>query len=188
MNVKKVKAVVTAGVFVSLLAVCFWGNVDAAPKEKKSSPAKTVSAKAKASAVKAWDCAGCHKDKKVLPDAHVPIKDMPYDGCRVCHTTGGAASSLKTKIPGSHLHALRGITCEQCHGKVKKQEAVEMAKCISCHGETAKLAEKTAHVKPHNPHQSPHYGTDADCNLCHHQHAKSENLCAQCHKFDYVVP
>lgn len=183
MNAKKVKVVFSAMLVVLLSAVLLSGNVNAAPKEKKA-----ATAKAKAAEVKAWDCAGCHKDKKMLPETHVPVKDMPYDGCVVCHVPGGAASSLKTKVPGSHLHSLRGIKCEQCHGKVKKQEAVEMAKCVACHGATAKLAEKTAKVKPHNPHESPHYGTDADCNLCHHQHAKSENLCAQCHKFDFVVP
>jgi cytochrome c oxidase cbb3-type subunit 3 len=37
---------------------------------------------------------------------------------------------------------------------------------------------------PPNPHTSPHYGTELDCNLCHRQHAKSENYCAQCHASD----
>ncbi|PKN18722.1 MAG: flavodoxin [Deltaproteobacteria bacterium HGW-Deltaproteobacteria-6] len=114
---------------------------------------------------------------------------MPYTGCLVCHVAGeGKAGTLKGKVPGSHLHALKGVQCAQCHGKVKKPAPVEMAKCLACHGATAKLAEKTAKVKPSNPHESPHYGTDADCNLCHHQHARSENLCAQCHKFDFIVP
>ncbi|PKN71086.1 MAG: flavodoxin [Deltaproteobacteria bacterium HGW-Deltaproteobacteria-12] len=114
---------------------------------------------------------------------------MPYEGCLVCHIPGeGNAGTLKAKIPGSHLHALKGVKCEQCHGKVKKPEPVEMSKCIACHGATAKLAEKTAKIKPHNPHTSPHYGTELDCNLCHHQHTKSENYCAQCHKFNYIVP
>lgn len=184
MKNEKLKDVLLVVALVLFVVAIFAGGADAASKAKKA-----ASAKAKTVEVKSWDCAGCHKDKKVLPDAHAPVKDMPYDGCLVCHIPGeGNAGTLKTKVPGSHLHALRGIKCEQCHGKVKKPEPVEMAKCVACHGATAKLAEKTANVKPHNPHQSPHYGTDADCNLCHHQHAKSENLCAQCHKFDFVVP
>ena len=184
MKIKKYKAIFHVILAVLLGVVLFAGSADAASKEKKTAPAK-----AKAVEVKAWDCSGCHKDKKMLPDSHVPVKEMPYEGCLVCHIPGeGNAGTLKTKVPGSHLHTLRGIKCEQCHGKVKKAEPVEMAKCIQCHGETAKLAEKTEKVKPANPHRSPHYGTDADCNLCHHQHAKSENLCAQCHKFDFVVP
>ncbi len=87
------------------------------------------------------------------------------------------------------LHAGQGVECAQCHGKVKKPEPVSMEKCLSCHGETIKLAEKTANVKPHNPHENRHYGTEADCNLCHHQHKKSENFCLPCHqRFDFVVP
>jgi len=48
--------------------------------------------------------------------------------------------------------------------------------------------QQEAGVKPSNPHTSPHYGMSLDCNLCHHQHAKSENYCSQCHKFDFKVP
>jgi len=184
MEHKKIRKLVIILSLVLFLGVVFAGGLYAAPQGKKA-----VASKSKAMDVKAWDCAGCHKGKKVLPDNHIAIKEMPYEGCLVCHLPGeGKAGTLKGKIPGSHLHAFKGVKCEQCHGKVKKPEPVEMAKCVACHGATAKLAEKTAKVKPQNPHESPHYGTDADCNLCHHQHAKSENLCAQCHKFDYVVP
>jgi hypothetical protein len=177
------KALIAFSLVLFLVAV-FAGSLYAAPKEKKAAATKEKMAE-----VKAWNCAGCHKDKKVLSDKHVAIKDMPYEGCLVCHIPGeGNAGTLKAKIPGSHLHALKGVKCEQCHGKVKKPEQVEMSKCVACHGDTDKLAAKTAKVKPHNPHESPHYGTSADCNLCHHQHTKSENFCAQCHKFDYIVP
>ena len=87
------------------------------------------------------------------------------------------------------LHAGQGIDCAQCHEDVKNPEPVSMEKCLSCHGETAQLAEKTANVKPHNPHENRHYGTEADCNLCHHQHKKSENFCLPCHqRFAFVVP
>lgn len=181
---KKLSKLFMAISLVLFLVAVFAGGLDAATKDKKASASKSKTVE-----VKAWDCAGCHKDKKVIPDNHVAIKDMPYEGCLVCHIPGeGNAGTLKTKIPGSHFHALKGVNCAQCHGKVKKPEPVQMSKCISCHGETEKLAKKTEKVKPQNPHESPHYGTSADCNLCHHQHAKSENFCAQCHKFDYVVP
>ena len=87
------------------------------------------------------------------------------------------------------LHASMGIECTQCHGNVKKPEAVPMGKCVSCHGPTEKLAGKTANTKPRNPHENRHYGTEADCNLCHHKHKKSENFCLPCHqRFDFVVP
>lgn len=175
----------TIAVFFSIILLFVFSQaLWAAPKmpQAGTSKAKTVE-------TKAWDCADCHKDKNVLPENHIPTKDMPYEGCLVCHIPGqGNAGSLRTKIPASHFHALRGVQCTQCHGKVKTPGKVKMAQCVSCHGETAKLAAKTANVKPQNPHESPHAGTDNDCNLCHHQHKKSENQCAQCHPFDFIVP
>jgi hypothetical protein len=110
---------------------------------------------------------------------------MQWKDCQACHSEG--KMSLLGKIPASHVHLLSGVNCAACHG-AGKPEPVAMEKCVSCHGPTAKLAEKSAGVKPSNPHISPHYGTDLDCNLCHHQHAKSENYCLQCHKFDFKVP
>lgn len=170
--------------FVFLLAGLSVNASEASVKEKKAAVPRT-----KAGLAKPGDCAACHKTKKMYSDSHVPTKEMPYEGCLVCHTSAeGKAGTLRGKMPGSHLHALRGITCEKCHGKVKNYKPVEMSKCVSCHGDPAKLAQRTANVKPENPHKSPHYGTSADCNLCHRQHAKSENLCAQCHKFNYTVP
>ena len=91
-------------------------------------------------------------------------------------------------MPGSHGHLLAGVNCEKCHGNTKKQEAPAMEQCVACHGSTDKLVEKTKEVKLLNPHTSPHYGTNLDCNLCHHQHVKSENYCAQCHDFDFKAP
>ncbi|MCX7981760.1 MAG: cytochrome c3 family protein [Syntrophales bacterium] len=135
---------------------------------------------------KAGDCQACHRDKKVLPDNHPSTVEMNWKGCIMCHPKGD--KDLTGKIPGSHRHYLSGVNCVSCHGKVKKETPVKMAKCVSCHGATVKLAERTAHVKPTNPHTSPHYGTELDCNLCHHQHTKSENYCLQCHSFPFRVP
>jgi len=132
------------------------------------------------------DCKACHQEKKVLPENHPSTVEMKWQGCIMCHPKGDR--DLTGKIPGSHRHSLSGITCQACHGKVKEEAAVKMDKCVSCHGSTAKLAEKTASIKPTNPHTSPHYGTELDCNLCHHQHTKSENYCLQCHSFPFRVP
>ena len=134
---------------------------------------------------KAGDWGACHGKDKVLPDNHPDTKTMNGKGCLACHKEG--KMSLVGKMPGSHVHQLAGVNCASCHGK-GKPEAVAMDKCVACHGSTAKLAEKTAKVKPENPHTSPHYGTELDCNLCHHQHAKSENYCNQCHSFGFKVP
>lgn len=135
--------------------------------------------------VKVNDCVGCHKSQKVLPAGHVATKGLALKDCQGCHT-GDGVPKLETKLPLWHLHALNGVTCAQCHGAGPKQ-AVEHYKCISCH-DTKAVAEKTADLKPNNPHNSRHYGTEADCNLCHHQHKASVNKCAECHKFNFQVP
>jgi hypothetical protein len=105
---------------------------------------------------------------------------------------GGVAAAQAADAKAGELgklHARAGVTCTQCHAEAKKTEPVPMEKCLGCHGETQKLAAKTANVKPRNPHENRHYGTEADCNLCHHQHKKSENFCLPCHqRFDFVVP
>jgi hypothetical protein len=105
---------------------------------------------------------------------------------------GGVGAAGANELKGGDLgklHARMGVECPQCHANAKKPEPVPMEKCLSCHGDTQKLAAKTAKVKPRNPHENKHYGTEADCNLCHHQHKKSENFCLPCHqRFDFVVP
>ncbi|MCE5273602.1 MAG: cytochrome c3 family protein, partial [Deltaproteobacteria bacterium] len=136
---------------------------------------------------KAGDCAACHGTEKPLPQGHPDTKAMNYDGCKACHPKGGE-KTLAGKLPLSHQHQLAGVNCEKCHGKTKKPENVKMKVCVDCHGSPDKLAEKTAQVKPANPHNSPHYGPSADCTLCHHQHKKSEDYCAQCHQFNFKLP
>ncbi len=136
---------------------------------------------------KAGNCGACHGTEKVLSSDHPDTKGMSYKGCLQCHDkTGG--QKLTGRLPGSHVHGLNGVTCEKCHGKTKKPGEVSMGKCVACHGDTEKLARKTTGVKPENPHTSPHYGTELDCNVCHHQHSKSENFCGQCHNFKFAVP
>lgn len=146
----------------------------------------TFAAPKKVTAAKAGDCAACHENEKVLPAGHASTKNMSGEGCLPCHQKN-SRTSLRSKIPGSHIHKLAGVTCEKCHDKAKDQDAVEMTQCIACHNQ-AKLVEKTAKVKPENPHTSPHYGANLDCNLCHHQHGKSENYCNQCHNYSFTTP
>ena len=138
------------------------------------------------STAKGGDCAACHGQEKVLSPSHADTKNMAYKDCLGCHDRKGP-QKLTRKLPGSHTHQLTGIACTKCHEKGSKPEAVSMDKCVTCHN-ADKLAEKTAKVKPENPHTSPHYGNTLDCNACHHQHRKSEDFCGQCHKFDFAVP
>jgi hypothetical protein len=146
----------------------------------------TLAAPKKVTTARAGDCKACHGSEMVLPGDHAGTNTMNYAGCVACHPKTGKGS-LRTKMPSSHAHNLAGVTCEKCHGKGKKPKPLEMKQCITCH-DPGKLVEKTAKVKPENPHTSPHYGNSLDCNLCHHQHEKSENYCNQCHKFDFIVP
>jgi len=54
--------------------------------------------------------------------------------------------------------------------------------CTKCHGDQAKVAEKTIKVIP-NPHES-HLG-NVKCGLCHHGHKQSEDYCSTCHDLGY---
>ena len=146
----------------------------------------TFAAPKKVMTAKPGNCAACHGQQNVLPSDHGDTKAMIYTDCLGCHDKAGP-QKLEGKLPGSHVHQFNDVTCVKCHGKEKKAEAVKMKQCLICH-DAEKVADKTAKVKPENPHKSPHYGTKLDCNVCHHQHEKSENFCSQCHKFDFVVP
>ena len=85
--------------------------------------------------------------------------------------------------PLGKIHNAEGVKCVKCHGTAKKTDPVPQETCLSCHGDgdSKKLAASTAKVKPVNPHENRHYGTEADCNLCHHVHVPSVNYCADCH-------
>ncbi len=86
------------------------------------------------------------------------------------------------------MHASNGISCDDCHDYAGQRQAVPMIKCLDCH-DTKALAEATADAAQTNPHENRHYGTEADCNYCHHQHHKSKNFCTPCHlRFDFEVP
>jgi len=92
--------------------------------------------------------------------------------------------------PLGKLHADKGVECVKCHGKAKKSEPVPQERCLSCHGDgdSKALAAKTAAVKPVNPHENRHYGTEADCGLCHRQHEPSVNFCQDCHsRFEFKL-
>jgi len=134
------------------------------------------------------DCAACHGPAMSLPKDHPTTKGQARKDCDKCHN-GKKAATLRGKLPLSHLHALGGVSCADCHGSGDKS-AVGTEKCFECHESGEAVAKLTVpQDKVHNnPHESPHYGTDLDCVLCHHAHAKSENYCSQCHEKTQVVP
>lgn len=86
------------------------------------------------------------------------------------------------------FHVAHGMKCETCHGSDKNNPVTpDIDTCTQCHNKD-QLVEKTANVKPHNPHVSPHYGKDLECTNCHMGHEKSVDFCAQCHSFNFNVP
>ena len=135
---------------------------------------------------KGTDCAACHGSANPLPANHPDVVGKTLTDCVACHTAGGP-SDLRGQLPLFHAHLLSGLTCKSCHNDPAKAEAPDVSTCTKCH-DPEKVSAATANVKPRNPHNSPHYGTGADCNLCHHQHEKSENFCATCHQFKFKVP
>ena len=144
-------------------------------------------------AAKGNDCAACHQAGLPLLAKHPSTQTNKWSDCMDCHEKG-TDDTIAGKIPGSHAHQLAGVTCADCHGSsgkagsTVKPVAVEMDMCLTCHKSGEKMAALTAKVKPQNPHVSAHYNSDLDCNVCHHQHAKSENFCVECHSFGFKVP
>lgn len=136
--------------------------------------------------VKITECGTCHTQGSPLPKEHASVAGMALKECRECHANA-SPMTLTGKLPLSHLHQLAGTSCAQCHADVKNPEPVPASACMKCH-DVEKLSGATENVKPSNPHDSPHYGKKSDCNLCHHQHEKSENYCSQCHSFKFNVP
>ena len=126
-----------------------------------------------------------HFFKMLLPAVLVLVLSVSFAG--FVHTkdvSGGAVGRL------DQVHADAGVKCDSCHGTGKRSDPVRMETCVACHGDSKALAAITAKVKPTNPHErNPHYGTETDCNLCHHQHQKSVEHCSDCHyRFDFKVP
>lgn len=88
----------------------------------------------------------------------------------------------------ARLHLDKGVKCADCHGAAKTPAHVTAEPCLSCHGPYEQLAEKTAKLRPLNPHASPHWGADIECAVCHRQHASTRNWCAHCHTVENKAP
>ena len=100
-----------------------------------------------------------------------------------------AKDSLSAAAAGQALlgekHQKSGVQCAGCHKEMPPKANVTMAACFTCHGDYAKLAEKTKKME-RNPHS--HHLDELECDKCHHVHKASTDYCAQCHKFGYKVP
>lgn len=136
-------------------------------------------------AAQGGDCTACHGGDGKVPEGHVNTKGMDIKQCLGCHKEG--APKLVNTLPLSHSHLLSGVSCAGCHKEATPPEFVGTDQCISCH-KLNDLVEATKDNKEANPHNSPHYGPELDCDLCHHAHETSENFCSECHDFKFIIP
>jgi len=90
------------------------------------------------------------------------------------------------KISMNKHQVFAELSCRDCH-EDEAPRPLSSKQCLSCHGSLEGVARTNKDLNP-DPHNSPHYGTNLDCALCHHEHSKSENFCAQCHEWDLLVP
>ncbi|MBU2646291.1 cytochrome c3 family protein [bacterium] len=144
------------------------------------------------------ECSGCHDTRNNCTQCHKakeaegtnPILDkariMGMD-CSECHNSNKKGRKPKDKLPLVHHHLKNGIACLDCHDSEGDPQALTTEKCLSCHGSFDDVAAKTAGMDP-DPHNSPHYGKEQDCELCHRQHKESENFCSECHEWKLNVP
>ena len=102
--------------------------------------------------------------------------------------TLSASEEQPASVMTADLHKDKGVGCEGCHGADETKTFVSAERCLSCHGGRADLVKKTAEVKPENPHDSPHWGSRMECNVCHRQHEKTVDWCSHCHAFSFKVP
>ena len=136
--------------------------------------------------------------------------------CANCHPLEGYVESLQDPNLLVSLHAARGLLCSNCHERTLEQRLQETVSylrhdypdpipqlrvtqdaCFACHehGSYAEIALRTTDLgitdgragnEPANPHQS-HF-PNLECSVCHRMHQDSQDYCAQCHTFGWMVP
>ncbi|MDQ5985108.1 MAG: Fumarate reductase flavoprotein subunit [Syntrophus sp. SKADARSKE-3] len=91
---------------------------------------------------------------------------------------------------GLERHQKAGLSCGSCHKETPPKVSVLDSQCMACHGDLAKLVQKTNKTYP-NPHASPHLnpGEQPKCEDCHHIHKPSVVSCISCHEeFKFKMP
>ncbi|MBU3914052.1 cytochrome c3 family protein [bacterium] len=85
-------------------------------------------------------------------------------------------------------HSGNGVTCEFCHKVKNPSKPPANENCFWCHGKPESVAKLTEKLKS-NPHNSHHWGTGLECQVCHKTHDSSVNMCSSCHNDSgYKVP
>ncbi len=103
-----------------------------------------------------------------------------------------SASSLACAQDLATFHGKLG-GCVACHGtnevkpaSIPDDEIALNGKCMTCHGDYKKLANKEKHFDPHASHLSDR--SPINCTVCHTGHAKPKLVCNDCHTFDLKMP
>lgn len=108
------------------------------------------------------------------------------------HTAAAADAAAAQNL--ADLHAAKGQKCDACHetaagGKLKAEKS-DYGVCATCHGDYAKMMEKTDAKHKDSGQPNPHAQHDGalPCTECHQGHQQGKNYCGQCHSFVYQVP
>ena len=87
-------------------------------------------------------------------------------------TAADSLSAWAAQALLAEKHQKSGIQCTGCHKEMPPKANVTMAVCFQCHGDYAKLAERTKKMEI-NPHA--HHLDELECNKCHHIHKASSS-------------
>lgn len=91
----------------------------------------------------------------------------------------------KKTVKAHHLKVHQnGTRCDLCHDAQNPATPADDSSCLKCHGSTQQVSQLTAKLEK-NPHDSPHYGTQAACTACHKEHGASVVACYECHLFKF---
>lgn len=138
--------------------------------------------------------------------------------CARCHVIEPYLDTMDNSNFLVHDHLREGVQCLECHDRSFPEKISEtitylnlngefrsplrrykypQEKCLSCHahGSYEQIAWITTDLGVTddqaggtfaNPHQA-HFAK-LECHVCHRMHERSEDFCAECHKYDWDVP
>lgn len=97
--------------------------------------------------------------------------------------TAAWSDTAAPATPKMRIAAHADIECETCHASVADADLPSNKVCLSCHAPYEKLVQATSGYAL-NPHDSPHWGKNVPCGVCHLQHQEPKVLCASCHTYE----
>ncbi len=136
------------------------------------------------------DCWSCHlidrAGKFKAYDSNLVRMGVKYSKKEIIDRIGPYYRSWATSAYLDHKHALKKLTCEECHGVAFPTGYAPAKQCANCHGNYDKLAQKTSiHSRGFFEHFTD---KEVECSECHKAHKESVLLCSKCHAFSQKVP